>query len=724
MSTKKKALQAAAGVSTGAVEPIGIDFDGTNDTLTRSSDLTGNSDGKTFTFSCWFYVDVSGSYKIYQSLTAPNDDRFTIYAVMGAGEFQIKGRNSSNNFVLDGNFIFTPSLNTWYHFICSIDLTNTSNRHVYLNDENRTSDVTWATYNNDNIDFTNSIHEIGGDTGGGSTMEGRLAGVYLDYTYRDLSVEDNRRDFIDADGRYVKPPTTGIVSVPMDDPDDPGRNDGTGGDFTLNGVIGQSGRGPNQYNAAASEFNTSDYLSRASLTGAADGKAFTFFAIVNAQDNDNHYVFTCSQSSATKLQFNVSTNGQFFEVRAWNGAGTEILRGRSSVIPVENKFYAWFISFDLANASNRKMVIDGVEDSSVTWSIYTNDNVDFTVNTYEINALQGGSLARNVRLSTAWLDDQYISDPDPFYDAETGKPKYLGANGELPTGSTPLVYLPFRADDAGSNKGTGGDFTVNSGPYAGARGPSEYWAKSGQFDGTSDWLTKFVSGGQALSGVSDTKEFTLVFAFKTNTRSNNETFLAFTDGGVGGYGVRVDYFSTTNLKIYAGDSTGTEKLLMYSTNDFDDNNWHIAMISVDLTNTSKRHIYVDGVNRFSFANTYVDSTIMHTADRVSVGASNNADFIDGNIGFLYFSTSYTDFSQESVRDLYVDQLGYPRDLAKQIESGLVPNPPLFLEFEGGPAATGNLAPLGANSGTGGDLNTYTGGGIGVNTPAPGGYVKG
>ena len=29
-----------------------IDFDGANDYLSRSSDLVGNTDGKTFTFSC------------------------------------------------------------------------------------------------------------------------------------------------------------------------------------------------------------------------------------------------------------------------------------------------------------------------------------------------------------------------------------------------------------------------------------------------------------------------------------------------------------------------------------------------------------------------------------------------------------------------------------------------------------------------------------------------
>ena len=43
----------AGGTSVAA--PEGVDFDGVNDYLSRSSDLVGNVNSKTFTFSCWFY---------------------------------------------------------------------------------------------------------------------------------------------------------------------------------------------------------------------------------------------------------------------------------------------------------------------------------------------------------------------------------------------------------------------------------------------------------------------------------------------------------------------------------------------------------------------------------------------------------------------------------------------------------------------------------------------
>jgi hypothetical protein len=56
MSSASKIIQAAAGNVETGVEPVGIEFDGSNDYLTRTTDLVGNQDSKTFTFSCWVYV--------------------------------------------------------------------------------------------------------------------------------------------------------------------------------------------------------------------------------------------------------------------------------------------------------------------------------------------------------------------------------------------------------------------------------------------------------------------------------------------------------------------------------------------------------------------------------------------------------------------------------------------------------------------------------------------
>ena len=46
--------------------PEAVDFDGVDDYLSRDSDLVGNSDSKTFTFSGWIYLsdNLDGNPKI------------------------------------------------------------------------------------------------------------------------------------------------------------------------------------------------------------------------------------------------------------------------------------------------------------------------------------------------------------------------------------------------------------------------------------------------------------------------------------------------------------------------------------------------------------------------------------------------------------------------------------------------------------------------------------
>ena len=63
---------------------------------------------------------------------------------------------------------------------------------------------------------------------------------------------------------------------------------------------------------------------------------------------------------------------------------------------------------------------------------------------------------------------------------------------------------------------------------------------------------------------------------------------------------------------------------------------------------------------------------------------------------MYFTTDYIDFSQESNRNLFVNQLGYPRDLSKEIEAGNIPKPLIYLPFD-------DTSNLGKNLGTGGDF---------------------
>lgn len=683
-------VQAAAGVGGGAGDlAAAIDFDGTNDYLSRSSDMTGNVNSKTFTFSCWIYPGSgAGSDVIYASSTSYFDHN-------NSEGVDVVLRNTSNGTVLLASL---PSnsvpVDTFSHFLISVDLSNTSNRYVYVNDVNITSGVAWSTYTNQEIDWTDTPHQIGAE-GGGNKLIGRLSNVFLDYTYRDLSVTNNRRLFITEDGKPAdgQASLNPIMYMPLDDPEDIGYNAGTGGDFTVNGVMARSGRGPNQYNAAASTFDGSaDYLSRSSsLSGSTASK--TLSGSVNLKFNSgvtNTPVIDITDSS------NVNGNGRMYfrvlngelNVFGSNASGTTILSiSTSGAGLVSNKFYNISFSVNLANAAQRFLAIDGVN-QSLSVTTYTDDSVDIASNRQSVGGFAAGSSLWGGEMSDLYLDDSYIdlSSDNPFYDTETNKPKYLGESGELPTGSSPLVYLPLQANDAGNNLGTGGDFTVNSGPFTGARGPSEFIGRSA-FKATdsgnyfnyggpiTDSSTTTVSGFVMMTGTPDTDQLGYILT-SGNTVQLNTTYndvskirLKVTpDGSGGNFVMDVDAYipAEWNAIFFSCDTSGNLYLRVNSTEN-------------------------SGVSRSGNINLQSES------DFYVMSFTNTAPYYGAkNIASLYFTTSYIDFTQESNRLLFLDGLGYPTNIQQAIDDSVIPTPLIYMPFD-------NVSALYTNNGTAGNF---------------------
>ena len=190
------AVSKCAQAVSAALNAEAVDLDGTNDYFSRASDLVGNADGKTITFSAWVWVENNGtdSHTLYHS----SSGRFSVQ-VTPTG-LTVLGVNTSGTNVLTATvplFDADIELRTFYHLLVSIDLSNTSRRFIYINDIPAT--VTWTTYTNTNIDFTQDVHRIGITVGGANRLKGRLSHVFLAYQYVDLSVEANRRIFITAD---------------------------------------------------------------------------------------------------------------------------------------------------------------------------------------------------------------------------------------------------------------------------------------------------------------------------------------------------------------------------------------------------------------------------------------------------------------------------------------------------------------------------------------------
>ena len=504
-----------------------------------------------------------------------------------------------------------------------------------------------------------------------------------------------------------------IIYLKIDDPTQAGKNLGTGGDFTLNGVVARSGRGPNQFNVAYSDFDgAADYLSRTSaLTGIADGKQFTFACCFNA-DSISSNAIVLAVGSTTDVYFQVdiyyaAANDRYVRVICRNAAGSNVFNVRTPLIEFSRN-YTLVVSADLTDTNKRHVFLNG-SSAAHTWTTYTNATVAFSQASpkHTVGSNINSSQYFNGRLGNVFFDTRYIdlSVPANLAKFVTGtgidaKPVDLGANGELPFGTPPLIYLPMYGNNAGKNYGAGGDFTVNSGPFTGARGPNEFWGNKADFDGSTGYLSRT----SALTGVSDGKQVSLCFAITSDSLGNTpQIFYGMNASNTLVFRVILDasgYLSILfrNAALSGVISVTTNAPQINSTGTF------YVQMSADVTDTNKRRLYINGTSYGTWG-TYVNDNMFLSVPKVTIGAANDSPYLDGKLSEFYFTTNYIDFSQEANRLKFRDAFGNPVDLRPQIAAGTLPNPAIYMRFD--------PANLGKNSGTGGDFvvnGTITDGG--------------
>lgn len=226
-------------------EAQGVTFDGTNDYLLRGGDLTGNADGQIFTGSVWFRRNSTGSQ---QRIGGGQFGRWQIELLSATDEVKFECENGSGSVILQVNSSAVTD-SGWHHILWSFDLSNASNRHIYLDDA---SDLSVTTYTNDTIDYTVSQHAIGAATNGNFKFNGDLADVWIDFDqYIDFSVESNRRDFIGPNGGTVDlgsdgstPTGTAPIMFFSGTTSTWHTNDGDGGGFTENGALTDAATNP------------------------------------------------------------------------------------------------------------------------------------------------------------------------------------------------------------------------------------------------------------------------------------------------------------------------------------------------------------------------------------------------------------------------------------------------------------------------------------------------
>ena len=663
----------------GEVLPEAVSFDGTSDYLTRSSNMTGNTNSKTFTFSCWIYPT-----KTTMMVLLGNSSRFNIRHDGAAFRFFAYQASGSNSTAFSFSIAGIP-INTFSHVLCSIDLANTSNRYVYLNDIAQT--VTWSVYNNSLADFSQSAYWIIKD--GGAYDGGRLAHLFLDYTYRDLSVTANRRLFIDAEGKPSSTiPSSPILYLPMTDAATAGSNSGTGGDFTVNGVLATAERGPNQDNCSASTFNGSqDYLRiSGALTGATNNKLVTVSFSFNPSAGSGSKIVI---GGGSPLRINIRGESDRWLFGLASTSGSNIITWQDGTGVVPDRMNHVTLSCDLSDTSKRHVFVNGVA-TATTPSTYTNSTIDHSFSIWEIG--RRPSLTSHYYAGTLgelYYDNTYIdlSADNPFWDSDANRPNSVRKVIE-DTGVTPLIALPLIGSDAGNNLGSGGDFTVNSGPFVGARGGSEFWARGAKGNGSTGYLSR------AGVGMSNSKTVSGLICFNVPSGQGGTDYL-FATRQSSGY---LPYFKIMHSAslIYLDGANTDESRIFQMNFGYQAATSYVLLFCIDMSDQNKSYVSLNGTVSANYT-TYTDAAFgFSEAAETSIMSLANTGHSAADINSFYLTTDYIDFTQEANRNKFVDQLGYPKNLTQQIEDGDIPNPHIYMKFD-------NTAALGTNSGSGGNF---------------------
>jgi len=658
--------------------PEAVSFDGVTDYLSRSSDLVGNTDSKTFTFSCWVYPTRLATEFILESETL---GKIQVY-MDGSSNIRFYTQNTTSAVALDVKTKLP--INTWSNVILSVDLANTLNRYLCVNDIQVSP--TWSKYVDSSIDFTQSGYFVAGRSIASSLFKGRLSHLYLDYTYRDLSIEANRRLFITEDGKPAdgQAALSPILYLPMKDAATAHSNEGSGGDFVQNGTLDTASRGPNQWNCVASEFDgVDDYLSSTGI-GASDGKQFTFSFNGTVNSDISVIPLAISDSASTYgllVQLRKITSGSSIRLFGQNESNVGILDIESDAVVVAGKHLSISMSVDMSDNLKTILVVNG-ESINVTHLTLTDDFLDFTRADNRVGGI--GTSYVDGSMGELYFDTQYIdlATDNPFWDSEANRPKPV-AQVINETGHVPLIAMPLSADNPEKNLGTGGDFTLNGGGLTGARGGSEFWSRSAKFDGSTGYLSNTPIGANLI-----TKTLSFVVPISRNTITAALEYIFDIRESDGGPILSLFINTDERIDMIINNAAGTDiyKIINVKNRngvdyDFADE-WDIIMVSINLEDSTSTFRVGEQVYD-SLVTIELDEFITFSVDdQIRIGNNISLSSIwNGSLAGAYFTTDYIDFSNESNRNLFVSQLGYPKDLSPAIEEGTIPTPLFYLKFD-------------------------------------------
>jgi len=252
MLQKMHAL-AASGSDGASYVANAVDFDGTNDYLTRGAGLTGASDSSTGIFSAWLRFDGSNGADQHILKESTSACVEVIRNSIDNLQFQLRNEAQTSRLLVRTSLTYANS-GTWYHLLASWNTNFAAGaklRHIYIND---VSDVGTVVDSDAafNVDYTQTNWSVGASTAGASKFDGCMSEVFFaPGQYLNFSIQANRRLFISATGKPVSLGATGSLptgTAPLvylkGDSTAFNVNSGTGGNFTLTGSLTAASTSP------------------------------------------------------------------------------------------------------------------------------------------------------------------------------------------------------------------------------------------------------------------------------------------------------------------------------------------------------------------------------------------------------------------------------------------------------------------------------------------------
>lgn len=204
-----------------------------------------------------------------------------------------------------------------------------------------------------------------------------------------------------------------------------------------------------------------------------------------------------------------------------------------------------------------------------------------------------------------------------------------------------------------------------------------YQANATTFNGTDTTFSRTSD----LSGNADSKMVTVSFWVKFSAAAGanllRNQIWSSTESGTGYFMVnRLEVAFGGVFQVFARNTSGTSILDIRSTSAHTNaNTWIHVMISVDLSNTGKRHLYVDGVDELAVS-TYTDDTIDFTRPNHYVGSDGGtAQWLNGCLSEVYIAQGqYIDLSSSGNRLKFRSAGGLPVDLGAtgSVPTGVAP----------------------------------------------------